>query len=79
MATYPAEHVQWRSTQHSTNVTSVGWDCNGNMYVNFRDGRVYMYRGVSRQRVVAAWRSKSAGRYINRQIKPFFKAIRLAG
>jgi hypothetical protein len=83
MTIYPAqEEIRWKDVD-SSNVRKVGWDRDGNMYVLFRDvsleGRntLYMYRGVTRQRVVAASRAKSVGRYLNQHIKPHHDAVRI--
>lgn len=79
---YPAEEVRWRDVE-SSNVRRVGWDSRGNMYVIYRDssaeGRntMYAYADVSRQRVVAASRAKSVGKYINEHIKPNHDAVKL--
>jgi len=58
-------------------VSRVGWDYHEHMYVEFTDGRVYMYENVPRQRVVACSRAKSVGRYFNRHIKDQFYAVRV--
>lgn len=79
---YPAEEVRWRDVD-SSNVRQVGWDSRGNMYVIYRDtsgeGRntMYAYVDVPRQRVVAASRARSVGRYINEHIKPHHEAVKL--
>jgi len=83
MPTYPAqETITWRDVE-SSNVQQVGWDKDGNMYVLFRDkslngnSTLYMYRDVPRQRVVAAARAESVGRYLNQHIKPFHEAVKI--
>jgi hypothetical protein len=80
---YPAqEEIRWRDVE-SSNVRKVGWDKDDNMYVLFRDASLngnntlYMYRSVSRQRVVAASRAKSVGKYINQHIKPYHPAVKI--
>jgi hypothetical protein len=80
---YPAqEQIRWKDVV-SSNVRKVGWDKDSNMYVLFRttnlnDGNtLYMYRGVPRQRVIAAARANSVGQYLNRKIKPFFEAVKI--
>jgi len=80
---YPAqEEIRWRDVD-SSNVRKVGWDKDGNMYVLFRDtslngtSTLYMYRSVPRQRVVAAARAKSVGKYINEHIKPHHPAVKI--
>jgi hypothetical protein len=78
MTTIPAIKVRWRQTPQSSNVTAVGWDHRGHMYVEFNDGRIYMYEGVPRQRVVACSRAKSVGRYFNRHIKSNYHPIQVA-
>jgi hypothetical protein len=43
--------ITWRDVE-SSNVERVGWGRTG-MFVKFRSGAIYLYRGVSRQRAVA--------------------------
>jgi hypothetical protein len=75
---HPAHRIKWRTTEDSSNVTRVGWDDGNNLYVTFKGGTTYMYVGVSRQRVVAiATRVASVGRYINKVIKPNYKAVKI--
>jgi len=83
MPAYPAqEKITWKDVV-SSNVRKVGWDRERNMYVLYRDtssdghGTLYMYRGVPRQRVVAAARAKSVGKYLNRHIFPEFPAVKI--
>lgn len=79
MVAEPAERIRWRQVK-STNVIAIGWDKKRHLYVRFHGvpaDTVYMYEGVSRQRAVAASRAKSVGRYINKVIKPQFKAVRV--
>jgi hypothetical protein len=66
-------------TVKSSNVESVAWPTSGEplMIVRYRSGFVYGYLGVSRQRAVAAAHAPSTGEYINRAIKPYFKAVKL--
>lgn len=73
---FPAEQIRWRDVT-SSNVSRVGWDRDGNMYVVFQPASLYVYRGVSRQRAVAMTRAKSVGSYLNKKIKPHFAAVRL--
>lgn len=60
----------------SSNVDAVIW-VPGGMIVRFHGGAAYLYKGVSRQRAVAAARAKSVGTYINRVIKPQFEALKI--
>lgn len=73
-----AERIHWLIVEGSSNIDKVGWDKNGRMYVRFLSGAMYAYEGVSRQRAVAAARAQSVGGYINRVIKPNYKAVSLA-
>lgn len=67
--------ITWRKVE-SSNVAAVGWDSGGNiMYVRYRNGHVYAYLQVSRQRAVAAILQPSVGSYINRVIKPRFPSL----
>jgi KTSC domain len=77
MTKHPARQPRWREVD-SSNVSEVGWDAHGNMYVRFKSGAVYMYRGVTRQRVVACARSQSVGSYLNKTIIPNYEALRVA-
>jgi hypothetical protein len=76
--------IRWRKVE-SSNVEAVGWPSTGEplLLVRFKSGRTYGYAGVSRQRAVAlAYRrrlwDRSVGAYINRIIKPQFRAVRLS-
>ena len=73
---HPARPIEWRDVE-SSNVERIGWDDAANMFVTYRNGGVYMYRGVSRQRAVAAAHAASAGRYISQRIIPEFDAVKL--
>ena len=73
---HPAKPIHWVDVE-SSNVAKVGWDDAANMFVTYRNGGVYMYRGVSRQRAVAAAHAASAGRYISQRIIPEFDAVKL--
>lgn len=74
------EKINTRPT-HSSNVEWVGWPKSGQpaMLVKFRNGGIYCYLGVSRQRAVAAAHAPSTGEYINKVIKPDFKAVKIRG
>lgn len=77
MTAYPAsDKVRWREVE-SSNITRVGWDSAKNLYVVFHGGGMYLYKGVSRQRAVALAYAESVGRYLNRTIKPHYKATKL--
>lgn len=77
---HPAQKIKWVPPKNrSSNITRIGWDKNGNMYVQFRGGSGrYMYSGVSRQRAVAMLYAKSAGTYLNKKVKPYFAAVKIA-
>lgn len=75
--------IGWREVE-SSNIESVGWlrqtfesEEPRMLFVKFKDGTVYAYTGVTRQRAVALTRAKSAGKYLNEQIKPNYKAVRI--
>jgi hypothetical protein len=79
MATrHPARAIQWR-TVTSSNVAAVGWDRATGMYVEYLNGAVYRYAGVSRQRAVACAFARSVGEYVNRRVKPVFPSTRIGG
>lgn len=67
--------ITWRDVE-SSNVARVGWGRTG-MFVRFRSGTIYLYRGVSRQRAVACAYAPSVGHYLNTKIKPHFVNTRL--
>lgn len=78
--TQPASQIVWRKTPDSSNVEAVGWTKSGygrSMFIRFKGGSVYCYLGVSRQRVVAASRATSVGKYVHKHIIPNFKALRV--
>lgn len=74
---HPARQIQWRAAD-SSNIQAVGWDNEDNMYVLFKHGGLYMYKDVTRQRVVAASRAESVGKYVNEEIIKHFTAIKIA-
>jgi hypothetical protein len=64
----------------STNINWIGWPKTGQqplMFVCFRDGSIYVYFGVSRQKAVAAAHATSSGQYLNSEIKPRYGAYRV--
>jgi len=73
---HPAEHISWRAVE-SSNIEAVGWDAHHRMYVKFKNGGIYMYEGVTRQRVVCAARAGSVGHYINTEIIPNYAAVKI--
>lgn len=79
MRKHPAAPVKWRDTPESSNIAAVGWTPDGSgMYIRFKKtDAIYFYEGVSRQRVVACSRSKSAGQYVNHKIIKQFRAVRV--
>jgi hypothetical protein len=57
-------------TPFSSNVESLSWDSQGSiMYVTYKSGKTYAYKGVPYQRAVAASKARSVGTYINKNIK----------
>lgn len=77
MPKHPAKKIRWREAD-SSNVQAVGWDNEDNMYILFKHGGLYLYKDVTRQRVVAASRAESVGKYVNNEIIPHFTAIKIA-
>lgn len=63
----------------SSNIDWIGWPQDGEplMLVCFKDGSIYGYYPVTRQRAVAAALSPSPGRYINKIIKSKYEAVRI--
>jgi len=62
----------------SSNVTQVGWDEAGNMYVKYISSPgYYVYFGTTRQKAVAAAYAESVGQFINQRIKPYFEVLKL--
>src|SRR5262245_62103643 len=64
----------------SSNINWIGWPKKGGqplMFVCFRDGSIYLYFGVSRQKAVAAAYAPSSGQYLNSQIKKHYGAYRV--
>lgn len=70
--------ITWRQVE-SSNVQAVGWDNAGKiMFVRFKNGQVYAYLQVSRQRAVfIASRCTSVGAYLNQVVKPKFPSLRV--
>lgn len=73
---YPAREIRWREVD-SSNIEAIGWDNEDDLYVRFRGGRVYMYKGVSRQRAVALGLSRSPGQYVNKHVIPHYPSIKV--
>lgn len=69
--------IRWREVE-SSNVQAVGWDNENGMYVLFKNGGLYLYKDVTRQRAVACFRAESVGKYVNKKIIPNFKATKIA-
>ena len=65
----------------SSHIEYVAWPTTGEplMIVKYKDGGVYGYLGVPRQKVVAAANAKSTGRYIARHIKGHYKPVKIEG
>ena len=76
MIVMPELKITWRLVE-SSNIEAVGWSTNG-LWVEFKTGAIYYYRGVSRQRAVALAHAKSVGRYLNNKIKPEYQAERIS-
>ena len=74
---HPAKKIRWRDVT-SSNIEAVGWDDAGNLYVRFTSHSLYLYRGVTRQRVVAMAHARSVGQYLNKVIKPQFEAVKIS-
>jgi KTSC domain len=72
-----AIQIKWQETPDSTNIMAIGWDKAGRVYIRFSGDRIYMYPEMSRQRAVAALRSKSVGRYFNKKIKPHYESVQV--
>ena len=63
-----------RARVQSSTITSVGYDEEQQiMEIVFSDGRVYHYLEVPPERVLSLLRAESKGRYLNREIKPYFR------
>jgi hypothetical protein len=73
------EDINWRDCPESSNVRRVGWPRSGEtvMFVEYKNGHIYAYTGVSRQRAVATWLSHSTGQFMNKRIKPRFPSIQV--
>ena len=74
---HPAEEIRWREVE-SSNVARVGWDAHNRMYVEYKNGSVYMYEDVPRQRVVCAARAGSVGSYLNKKVIPNYPAVKIS-
>lgn len=62
----------------STNLAAIGYDDVASVLeVEFRNGGIYQYLDVPRMHFDALLGAGSAGEYFNRNIKPFYGAIRI--
>lgn len=75
---FPAEQIEWR-TVDSRAIAQIGWDKNRHMWVHYKRGGLYVYNGVSRQRVAACLRASSIGQYVALKIKPNYPSVRVPG
>ena len=58
----------------SSNIRSVGYDEDQRVLeIVYTGGRVYHYLEVPPERVLALLRSESKGRFVNAEIKPYFR------
>ena len=62
----------------SSSLESVGYDAEGHtLEVEFRNGGVYQYLDAPVEELRALVNSESMGRYLNRRIKPKYRARRV--
>jgi len=73
----PASPIRWRMV-HSSAVQAVGYDDQQHAFVLFKERGLYMYGGISRQKVVACASAPSVGRYLRERIIPNHPAWRIA-
>jgi hypothetical protein len=73
---HPAHQLTWHEVE-SSNVEAIAHK-GDTLYVRFTTGRVYEYRGVSRQRAVACRTAPSVGHYLNAAIIPNYEATQVA-
>jgi hypothetical protein len=65
-----------RNKVKSSNIASVGYE-NGMMHVEFKNGGVYQYEGVSQKDHDDLINSKSIGSHLAKAIRPKFKAKKI--
>ena len=63
-----------RAAVQSSSIATVGYDEEQQVLeVVFHDGRVYHYLEVPPERVLSLLRAESKGRFLNSDIKPYFR------
>jgi hypothetical protein len=71
--------INWRVIDGSSHIEKIGWPVSGEplMLVEYKDGGLYGYLGVSRQQAVATANAPSVGRYLHRKIKSKFRGMKI--
>jgi KTSC domain len=68
-----------RLSVESSAVESVGYDARSRtLEIEYASGRVYRYLGVPPHAYELLLRAESAGGFVNRRIKPFYRCRRVA-
>ncbi|HEX7289885.1 MAG TPA: KTSC domain-containing protein [Conexibacter sp.] len=68
-----------RRSVESSAIESVGYDARSRILeIEYAGGGVYRYVGVPQRAYELLLRAESHGVYVNRRIKPFYRALRVA-
>ncbi len=65
-----------RQFVNSSNIRSVGYE-NNTLEIQFNDGSIYQYHGVSQDRYYGLLSAGSGGKYFHNFIKPFYHGIKI--
>ena len=73
--------VHWRRVE-SSNLESVGWDGNGNLYVRFKEtkysrARTYWYKGVPESVYQGLLAAPSKGKYFHANVRDRYDTLQI--
>lgn len=60
----------------SSCIKAIDWK-NNNLTIKYNNGKIYMYIGVPQDIIADLARTSSVGRWINKDIKPFYQFVKL--
>lgn len=67
--------IEWIKVE-SSNIDQVGY-LDGNLYVKYKSGGLYLYKNVERKYFLSLLGSRSKGQYINQTIKDDYICVKI--
>ena len=61
----------------SSNIRSIGYE-NNTLEIEFNNGGIYQYHGVSQNRYFGLISASSCGKYFHTFIEPFYRGIKIS-